>query len=514
MRRRRLVILFLLCALCSCQDEQKREREEESGSLYGLVSDAKTAEPIPNVLISIDGKDAIVTGSDGAYYIPSVKAGPCHIQALKEGYATSSSLVFIANGSSVKKDFSLPRIPAVVTTSTDEIDFGESEGDNTRSFRIVNNSYGTLHWEAINQAAWIEVSPSSGELPFTKTETIVVSIHRNLLAEGSNESVIVIRTSDGGSEVTIKAFVPVRKLPSVTIEPMGEVDDHSAVLNATLTDAGYPKYDELGFVVGLSARPTIDSGRKITITEALSTNTFSVLADGLDINTRYYARAYATNELGTSYSEQEFSFITTARAPVVSDVTLVNMDLSGRKATVQANLTDKGAPAAYERGFVYSYSNLNPTIDDDVLQDERMDAGLYSGLIVSLELDRRYYVRAYAKTRIGVTYSSHSCSFATTTEYPSVELLDAMDINPSSHSATLRGNVMDVGIPAYEEKGFLVVEAGVPIQYETATKVIVEGSGEGIFAASYSFPGQKQYNVKAYAKNAKGISISARTLVF
>ncbi len=94
-------------------------------------------------------------------------------------------------------------------------------------------------------------------------------------------------------------------LPSLSAVTAVSVRSKSAKFSATVTHMGNTSLTATGFVVSRYPNPTM-SDTHVACTTATS---FSGSVSNLLPQTTYYVRAYATNALGTTYSEQ-FSFTT------------------------------------------------------------------------------------------------------------------------------------------------------------------------------------------------------------
>ena len=85
---KRIIILSIiaLVAICSCS---KKEYESFS-SLYGVIADSETSEPIENasVTLSPGGKNTI-TGADGRYEFSDLEPRQYTIAVQKTGYNTN-----------------------------------------------------------------------------------------------------------------------------------------------------------------------------------------------------------------------------------------------------------------------------------------------------------------------------------------------------------------------------------------------------------------------------------------
>ncbi|UOQ53049.1 hypothetical protein [Hymenobacter cellulosivorans] len=83
-----------------------------------------------------------------------------------------------------------------------------------------------------------------------------------------------------------------------------------ATAGGTVSDEGNSAVTERGVVYSLTANPTLANEPTV---DGAGSGPFTSLLTGLKPNTRYYVRAYATNEVGTSYGE-EVSFTTASVA--------------------------------------------------------------------------------------------------------------------------------------------------------------------------------------------------------
>ncbi|MBN2790389.1 MAG: hypothetical protein JXR69_09395 [Candidatus Delongbacteria bacterium] len=102
-------------------------------------------------------------------------------------------------------------------------------------------------------------------------------------------------------------------LPILTTQDVSDISTTTATGNGTIVDPGFPYPTQHGFCWNTSGLPSLsDSKTEEGIID--STGTFSSQLLMLDNYTTYYVRAYATNDLGTSYSD-EVIFTTLAILP-------------------------------------------------------------------------------------------------------------------------------------------------------------------------------------------------------
>ena len=106
-------------------------------------------------------------------------------------------------------------------------------------------------------------------------------------------------------------------------------------------------------------RPSPTTANSKTISGS-GTGLFTSYMTGLTLNTRYYVRAYATNENGTNYGPELF-FKTAGVLPSVT--TSAPTGIAAGSAVLGGNVTAQGSAAVTDRGVCLSTSS-NPTIAD------------------------------------------------------------------------------------------------------------------------------------------------------
>lgn len=500
-------LCFAACLHVGCSSSDSAIEENPFGGIAGSVSDRTTGEPVATVNVTLSpGGKSTVTGSDGSFSFVDLKPGIYRIDIRKEGYDPNYNTVEVAAGQQALAHMLIERIPAIVTADRKELDFGSDYGVTSLSFNIVNNYYTDLEWEVVASCGWIEnILPLKGSLTHGQTGTIIVQIDRENLQDGDNKTVLVLTTAGVGStEITVKAFGVAKKIATLnTLEPTS-VAASSATVNGEIVDPGYPTYTERGFVYSESQMPTVEQTIQRLTVPITNDSKFSSKVVGLTLGKTYYVRAYAVNPVGTAYSSNQTTFTTVAVAPSVSIAKVDNIDKTAHTAIAHGSVVSAGDPVYTERGFVYSKVNSSPTIFDKSVIVEGTGTGSYDGLLSELDVECTYYVRAYAKNEAGVAYSNNVIAFSTEEELPQVATLEPTDVDNTTYSATLRGQIVSTGDPAYTERGFVYsTEFNAPTIHDT--KLIVEGSGRGTFEIrAKDFSSEKTTYVRTYATNHKG----------
>lgn len=489
------VIPLAVLVCYSCKDELEKEL---TGSIIGTVADATTGEPVPTVNVSLEpgGKSAI-TGSDGNYMFSELEVGTYTLTLRKEGYTPASKTLEVTAGGQTNGYVLISRIPAVVTVDRDSLAFGDGSEVNTLSFNIVNSSYEDLEWKIEYDCDWIsEIKDREGVLSYGKTQTIVVFIDRSLLSPGYNETVVVVRSSNGSSDLKVSAIGEDRDDVVLNMTGVAEVMMNSAVLTGLLISEGVPRYQELGFIYAGESMPTLDNAiETVTVgTTYKAGDNFEKEISSFASGSTYYVRAYARNTNGVFYSANELAFRTVQEYSEVRTDDVSDVDVLSGQASFNATVTNPGIPAYTEKGFCYRTGTAEPTVDDEIVKVPGTGSGSFSTKVSGLELQETYTVRSYVIQNGNVFYGE-SRIFNTVSGAPSVTTSAVTDIGASK--ATFNAYISDQGIPAYSERGFCYSTNGQPTISDN--KRVVYGNGEGDYSLEVSdLEFDTYYYVRAY----------------
>ena len=285
---------------------------------------------------------------------------------------------------------------------------------------------------------------------------------------------------------------------TVITQNASDISHYSAILNGTITFEGFPAYTEKGLCYSTLPTPTIND-EKIVVAGS-DIGDYSANSNGLTQNTRYYFRAYAINEVGIAYGIQR-NFVTLSH--LLASLTITNIsNITENSVAISADITFEGFPEYTEKGFCYSTSP-NPTINQNIIVVAGNGTGEYSAILNGLTQNTKYYVRAYAKNEVGVAYSDE-LNFTTLTHIlATVTTINASNI--MENCATVGGNITNIGIPHYTEKGVCYSTSSNPTVNDT--KIQVEGTGMGIFSTIINqLSPNITYYIRAYAINDVGVS--------
>lgn len=201
-------------------------------------------------------------------------------------------------------------------------------------------------------------------------------------------------------------------VPTVVVVSINSITQSSAICRGNVTDDGGSSVVERGFCWNTTPSPTINNNH---LSNEDGTGIYTIKLSGLSPNTTYYVKAYAINNAGVAYSDQQtFSTHTNINLPTVTTDPVTN--ISKTSATCGGNVTNDGGGTITERGVCWSTHN-NPSLDDYYTVDGG-GTGSYNSSLTGLSESTTYYVRAYATNSTGTKYGE-VISFTTPYDVPS-----------------------------------------------------------------------------------------------
>ncbi len=142
------------------------------------------------------------------------------------------------------------------------------------------------------------------------SQQLAGSAYRQLNASSENPGAFTL----SGAIQTSRAFtivVPPPDAPTITTPTNTSITSSGATLGGNVTSNGGSSITGRGVCVGTSSNPAL-GGTCFSTTG--TTGVFTVSATGLNADTLYHYRAYATNAVGTSYTTDD-TFTTASNAP-------------------------------------------------------------------------------------------------------------------------------------------------------------------------------------------------------
>jgi Leucine-rich repeat (LRR) protein len=284
-------------------------------------------------------------------------------------------------------------------------------------------------------------------------------------------------------------------LPTLTTDSVSNITLTSVKLYGNITDDGETPILKRGFCLSTNPTPTTADS---TFAAGNGMGLFNLVVIKLKAGTKYNIRAFATNAMGTSYGK-EISFSTLEyKLPTIQ--TNQATDIGLNVVTLSGNVTDLGRGELKERGIVVSKSQ-KPTIDDMKFKSSITDLGEYKIVVTKLEVNTKYYVRAYTQNEAGIVYGDEV--HFTTLDYTPAKVTtnDIADI--SFKSARIGGEVIDEGNTPVTEKGVVISREKSPT---ISDRKLTYGNGLGgyMVVVNELIPNSTYY-IRAYCINSKGV---------
>ena len=403
----------------SCTKSEEGD-EDKLGSIYGIVTELGTAEPMKAVGVELYKKDAstskdalllkTVTFDDGHFEFKNLKPEYYQVKVVADGYEqTEEGNVTVEAGRQARIDLQVRKLVfknhMVVRTI---------EANTSGSQAILNGEY--LYEDAEYAPSEVgfmyatQNNPKEGGTLVkgkvdNKTRSFSVSIEG--LSKGTYYFQAYAKNKVGTEYGEVRSF-SISLIPAVTTLDPTNVLAETATLNGRIDVVGDPAYKERGFVYSKSFNmPTIDDPANATTKVPVSgqNKEFSANVASLTEHSTYYVRAYATYEGGTAYGEVK-TFKPSALLPAVT--TLETTNILATSAKLNGRIDNAGEPAYTERGFLYSISYPIPTINDPSTATSKVvvdgTSKEYSANVSSLKEGKTYYVRAYATSSKGTSY--------------------------------------------------------------------------------------------------------------
>lgn len=274
------------------------------------------------------------------------------------------------------------------------------------------------------------------------------------------------------------------ELPSVTTYEVTNITTDYAVASGEVTDEGGGTVTERGICWSTEHNPTTDESH---VASGSGMGLFTASVTGLTENTTYYVRAYAINEVGTAYGNEEA--FTTLTTPTVTTAQVTNITQTTATGGGEV-VSDNGSPVT-ERGICWSSAH-DPSISDSHATSGE-GTGTFTVNMTGLTPNTTYYVRAYAINSVGPAYGN-PVSFMTT-DLPTVTTAQVTNITQTT--ATSGGTVTCNNGCEITERGICW---GTNHNPTTIGNHVTNGTGTGTFTCTMTgLTAGTTYYVRAYA---------------
>lgn len=185
----------------------------------------------------------------------------------------------------------------------------------------------------------------------------------------------------------------------LTTELATNITSDSVKLNAVIDNFAGSQILKYGFYWSQFTLTPDSRDSSIVFENNIDLNSYSVTLSNLNPNTKYFFRAFVTNEYGTFFGAvKEFL---TDYGPVLFSNGLSN-NTTNFSSGLQTVIETLGGQTLVEKGFYISETNQDPNENDFKVIDLNANVDLIDVVVNDLKKNSTYYFRAYVKTNIGI----------------------------------------------------------------------------------------------------------------
>lgn len=399
-------ILFLTCSLifASCLKDIEHYGYYDNTICQGIVVEEFTNQPLANVRVCVsDGliiDNEVLTKADGTFEIP-VSADKLRndyyiiffYDSLRQEYLVSVSDIPLGSQYfQIDTVFFVgQQLPYVGRPSVSEISATSaycSSSVYSDGFSAITEKgfvYDTIKYPTLSNH-----SVQSGDNGNNFSATIDIQPNTRYFVRAYARNAIGVSYSEP------MEFSSASILPVVTTSDVASITATTAVCGGNVETDGGSKLIGRGLCWSTTPNPSLNNSH---LEVGYTTGEFSATISGLRPETQYYIRAYAQNESGTSYGNQQV-FTTLSGLPVV--ITAEPTSVSTTSAVVGGEVVSDAGIMVIHRGICYS-TRPQPTINGPHTTDGS-GLGTFESNLLGLSVGVTYYYRAYATNGFGTTY--------------------------------------------------------------------------------------------------------------
>lgn len=491
------------------------KNNDKLGSIYGYVTDFANGDGVPNANVSLDNGESTLTGFDGRYEFLNLEDGNYSIKVSKAEYTdlVDPYTIKVENGKNMRRDVQIIKKPATlqITNANGEaistLDFGADVSVTTMTFKIFYNGTVPVRCKIEHSCNWIaSISSLPATITSGQTVPVSISINRTRLAVGQNSTILAVKSGNGSAELIVKAISSSGNPPDVQIYQPAAITASTASCEGRIRYTNGGNMINCGFCYSTNPNPTLDDN---VVGLGPSTGNFSYTLTGLEHNTTYYIRAFATSNLGTGYSS-DVSFSTMTCLPVCGATNVENLDPTSSMG--YSEVSDGNGCPIVDKGLCWS-RNHTPTINDSRVSSAAGE-GPISGMLYPLQPSTTYRVRSYATNEFGTTYGPER-TFTTLSGIPTVTTSSASIVdNYYGQYVQTGGNVIDDAGTAVYEKGVCYGTSSNP----NISSSFVQPSndyGVGSFTSLIPLPETSGYiYIRAYATTRYGTGYGNQVQIY
>ena len=236
-----------------------------------------------------------------------------------------------------------------------------------------------------------------------------------------------------------------------------------------------------------------------------NSNSFSFLVQNLNVNTKYYFRSFATNEMGIYYSD-EFEYKTLDYQPVLIK-TISPFNISRDSVVSGGLILNNGGSFVTEKGICWSTSifpskQTNPS--PNFIISGSGDSNFFATL-KNLTANQSYHIRSYAINIKGISYGDDQFFQTSQPDLPQIAIIPISNVSKTSANS---------GVTIFSDGGSSIGEVGLVWGLNSMPDIFslnkindLTPNINSYFILKNLIP-NTQYYLRAYAINSVGVSYS------
>lgn len=221
------------------------------------------------------------------------------------------------------------------------------------------------------------------------------------------------------------------EVPALTTVTLTNILGTSATSGGTITSEGSSTILSRGVCWSIGTTPTLADNKT---SDGAGAGSFTSNLTGLSGATVYYARAYATNSVGTGYG-MTMSFTTLGQPPTPTGATATNITVTSATLNGSVNSNYLSTVVTFEFGTTTSYGSTATAIQSPITGNTVTNV---SADITGLSAGTIYHYRIKAVNSLGTTYGN-DITFTTLGQVPTVSTI--VSTNVLTTSASISGSV-------------------------------------------------------------------------
>ena len=464
--------------------------------------------------VAVDGSGNLYFGDIGTGNVEEYSASTQQVSTLASGLNTelglavdgSGNLYLAVGGASVVQEVPHAFVPG------GPIQEGALTGADALPAVLPTTQALTGVYAPSSDQSWLTIGSISGgviNFSFSQNPGAARTAHMTVLGQQ------IVVDQAGGAPLAA---------PTVVNSTATSVTYTTATLGGTVSGDGGASTTQRGVLYALASgnsNPTLGGNGVTEVDDAKAgTGAFTENIVGLAAGSGYSYVAFATNSVGTTYTNPVSSFTTLAlTAPTVTSPTATA--ITSTTATLGGTVISDGGASITKRGVLYSLTSVdsNPTLGGSGIievDDVSASIGTFTENITGLTLGSAYSYVAFATNSVGTTYTSPVSSFTTST-LPTVT--SPMATSVTSSTATLGGTVTSAGGSSITKRGVLYTLTAInnnPTLGGTAVTEVDDASATtGAFTENLTnlLPGTP-YSFVAFASNNAGTTYTSPVATF